>query len=138
MQLDNHCRYSSRDLRLYADLFVHNPLGIGDQIHLSFLNSFEPDNSTYGAFRYNLPLFSPRVRLSAGASTNQFELARGDSEGISELKISGGSEVLDATLDFIVTRRRVRNTSIRLGYSEIKSKLKIGDVRARGLDDRSE
>lgn len=135
IRFDNHGSESSGEYRLYADLFIHNPLGIGDQVHLSFLNSFEPDNSTYGAFRYNLPLFSPRVRFSAGASTNQFELARGESDGISELKISGGSEVLDATLDFIVTRRRVRNTSIRLGYSEIKSKLKIGDVRERGLDD---
>jgi hemolysin activation/secretion protein len=135
IRFDNHGSESSGEYRLYADLFLHNPTGIGDQIHLAFLNSFEPDNSTYGAFRYNTPLYFPRLRFSVGASTNQFELARGESEGINELEISGGSEVIDASLEYILTRRRVKNTSLRLGFSEIKSKVQFGDIRDRSLDD---
>lgn len=126
VRVDNHGSESSGQYRLYADFFWNNPLGIGDQLQLGILNSYEPDNSVYGSFRYNLPVYFPELKFSIGASNNDFVLGEGQSESINALNIQGESQVMDAGFQYHLSRTRVNNQSLHLRGSRIETRLVYG------------
>lgn len=138
LRLDNHGSASSGEYRIYGDLFLHNPLGIGDQLHLGVLNTFQPDNSFYGSVRYNTHVLNPRFRLSLGYSNNDFALDNSESESIAALQIEGRSRVADASAEYQLKRSRAENYAIGMRYSTIESQIRFaafeetGDI---GLDD---
>lgn len=135
LRLDNHGSESSGEYRLYADFLFNNPLGIGDQVHLALLNSFQPDNSLYGSFRYNTHLFSPRLRLSLGVSNNDFAVAGNESQPFSDLGITGHSRVADFSTTYILKRSRARNHKFGFEISQIESVIESELVPAIGLTD---
>lgn len=57
VRLDNHGSELTGLYRAYADFYWNNPSGLGDQVQLGVLESFQPDNSLYGSFRYSLPVY---------------------------------------------------------------------------------
>lgn len=121
LRIDNHGSENTSENRAYADVYVHNPLGIGDEIHASILNSYNPDNSTYGSLRYSSFIFSPRVRGSLGYSTNDF-VSR-NLQGSSDSFFSGESTVTDVRLSYHFKRGRTRNFSTDVSYSDIDTSL---------------
>jgi hemolysin activation/secretion protein len=138
LRLDNHGTSSSGEYRLYADFLWHNPLGIGDQLQLGILNSFKPDNSLYGSIRYNTQVLSPRVRLSAGFSNNDFAVASNMSDSLSDLGIEGRSRVADAAVKYILKRSRVKNYSFGVRLAQIESQIRFAEIAGGediGLDD---
>lgn len=116
VRLDNHGSTNTGEYRAYVDGYWHNPVGIGDQLHIGFLSTFEPSDSQYGSIHYGVPLFSPRAKFTFGGSTNDF--VSNTLEGIS---LTGKSRVMDATLNYIITRSRVKNYSAELRFAEIKT-----------------
>ena len=123
LRIDNHGSESSGEYRLYGDVYWHNPLGIGDQLQVGVLNSYEPDNSLYGMFRYRVPAYFPRLKFSVGASSNDFVVGQSSSDDIDALNIEGRSEVLDASLDYQLRRTRLNNRSVHLRWAEIGSEM---------------
>ncbi|WP_111642385.1 ShlB/FhaC/HecB family hemolysin secretion/activation protein [Marinimicrobium alkaliphilum] len=138
LRLDNHGSQSSGEYRLYGDFYWHNPTGIGDQLQIGVLNSFEPDNSLYGSVRYRVPAYFPRLRFSVGASNNDFVLARTQSEAIDALRISGRSQVVDAGFEYHLNRTRVKNSALHMTWSQIGSRLRFGDAGGVALDSKVE
>lgn len=137
VRIDNHGSERSGEYRLYADFLLNNPLGIGDQLHVGVLGSFAPENSTYASVRYNTNVFSPRVKFSVGASSNDFVLGSGNSETATiSLDINGKSEVFDASLLYQLKRSRVKNYALGLKGAQIESEINIGNVNSRFLDDK--
>jgi len=140
IRVDNHGSERSGEYRAYADFYLHNPLTIGDQIQLGVLSSFSPNNSTYGSFRYSLPLYAPSLRLSIGASTNDFAIGAGNSENsqansqATKVEIEGKSFVTDANVEYKLRRSRVENHSIGLSVSQVESDIIINGGDS-GLDD---
>jgi hemolysin activation/secretion protein len=138
-RLDNHGSETTGANRAYADVLIHNPLGLGDQIHLSLLNSFNPENTTYGSFLYSTHIFGPRFRASLGVSSNDFisEVIglsannAGDTNVVStaELRFSGKSEVKDLSFSYHFKRSRVKNFSTSLRFTDISTTLDtfVGD-----------
>lgn len=136
VRIDNHGSERSGEYRVYADFLLHNPLGIGDQLHLGVLGSFAPENSTYGSLRYNTILFSPRVKFSVGASNNDFVLGSGNAESsAANLDIAGKSVVVDTSIKYQLKRSRVKNYAIGLAGSQIESEIELGEVNSDFLDD---
>lgn len=125
VRLDNHGSESSGEYRLYSDFYWHNPLGIGDQLQVGVLNSFKPDNSLYGMFRYRVPVYFPRLKFSLGASTNDFVVGQSRSEDIDTLDIRGRSRVTDAGFDYHLRRTRLINRSLHLTWSQIDSEMEF-------------
>ena len=126
IRLDNHGSESTGKTRAYADLFLHNPLGWSDQIQIGVLNSFDPENTTYGLFRYNSFILGPRWRLSAGISSNDFVSTSAISGAI--LEANGKSLVSDASLGYFFKRGRKNNFSTSLTYTEIKTEMTVAEV----------
>jgi hemolysin activation/secretion protein len=137
VRLDNHGSARSGEYRLYTDFLLHNPLGIGDQLHIGMLGSFAPENSLYGSLRYNTIVLNPRVKFSVGASNNDFVLGSGNSESgsSSSLDIKGKSVVVDASLKYQLKRSRVKNYAIGLAGSQIDSEIDLGEINSDFLDD---
>lgn len=115
-RIDNHGSSSTGEYRLYTDGYWHNPAGIGDQLHIGVLGTFEPSNSLYGSIHYGLPLFNPRAKFTIGGSTNDFV-----SDSLTGITLTGTSVVYDATLNYILMRSRVKNYSAELRLSNVSS-----------------
>lgn len=121
-RVDNHGSERSGKYRAYTDFLLHNPFRLGDQLELGLLGTFAPQNSTYGSLRYSLPILSPKVKFSVGASTNDFVLGR-DAKGnsLSDLTSEGESKVFDVGVKYQLKRGRVKNHAIGLKVSKIES-----------------
>lgn len=122
LRVDNHGSAATSENRVYADFLLNNPLGIGDQLYFSILNGFSPNNSTYGAVRYNTFLFSPRWRYFVGFSTNDFVSSQIFTADNSPL-FTGESTVFDTGLKYIFQRSRLKNRSASLSFFDISTEL---------------
>ncbi len=129
MRLDNHGSETTGLYRTYADIYWNNPTGLGDQVQLGVLESFSPDNSFYGSFRYSLPIYTPRWMLSLGASNNDFVTATSSTTS-TDFEISGKSKVADISLSYQKSRSRLNNQRYELGYSQITSDINFGDIKS--------
>jgi hemolysin activation/secretion protein len=133
LRLDNHGSEATGEYRAYADFHWNNPLTIGDQLQLGVLGSFKPENSTYGSARYSLPVYTPRTQFSLGVSSNDF--VTDDSTNLtSDFEISGKSLVADANLTYKISRSRINNQNVSLGYSQINSQIEFGYLSNAGID----
>lgn len=138
VRLDNHGSERSGEYRAYSDFYLHNPIGIGDQLQLGVLGSFSPNNSTYGSVRYTLPIYTPRVKFSLGASSNDFAIGPGntetDQEELQSVDIEGKSFIADSSIEYQLSRSRVENHLIGMSFSEIESKITVNGSSS-GFDD---
>lgn len=133
LRLDNHGSEATGEYRAYADFHWNNPLTIGDQLQLGVLGSFKPENSVYGSARYSLPVYTPRTQFSLGVSSNDF--VTDDSTNLtSDFEISGKSLVADANLTYKISRSRINNQNVSLGYSQINSQIEFGNLSNAGID----
>lgn len=122
IRLDNHGSESTSKNRAYADVYVHNPLGYGDELYVGLLKTYSPSQSTYGAFRYNAFLFNPRWRASLGYSNNDFVSRNIRSAG--QLTFTGQSDVADVSTTYVFRRSRVSNYSLEAKYMNIETLMK--------------
>ncbi len=142
-RLDNHGSDTTGEYRAYMDFALHNPLGYGDELQLSVLNSFNPENTTFGAIRYNAHIGTPRWRTSIGVSKNDFKseslISFGgvsddeEEENSSALKFLGESTVSDMSLSYHIRRSRVKNYSTTFSVMDISTVFKV----FQGSDDES-
>lgn len=120
VRLDNHGSDATSENRAYLDVYLHNPLGFGDELHVAILKTYSPDRSTYGAIRYNSFIGHPRMRASIGFSTNDF-VSRQTNDGTTFF--TGESEVADISLKYLLKRSRVKNFSTEFKYVDISTAL---------------
>ncbi len=120
-RLDNHGSESTSKNRAYTDIYLHNPFGIGDELQIGLLKSYNPDRNTYGALRYNLLLAGPRLRSSFGISSNDFVSRIIGVSGSTVL--TGESLVADAGITYSFKRSRVKNFSTELKFMNIDTEL---------------
>ncbi len=128
VRLDNHGSESTGEFRAYTDFYFNNPLGIGDQLQLGVLGSFNPENSLYGSVRYTLPVYTPRYIFSVGASNNDFVTAAPESTSGDDFEITGKSFVVDGLFTYKINRSRKSNHNVGLGLSDIRSEIQYNEL----------
>lgn len=128
VRLDNHGSESTGEFRAYTDFYFNNPLGIGDQLQLGVLGSFNPENSLYGSVRYSLPIYTPRYTFSFGASNNDFVTAASESATGDDFEITGKSFVVDGLFTYKINRSRKSNHNVAIGISDIRSEIQYSDL----------
>lgn len=133
VRLDNHGSEATGEYRAYTDFYWNNPLSLGDELQLGVLGSFNPENAVYGSVRYSLPIYTPRAQFSMGVSSNDFVTDDNSALG-SDFEISGTSLVMDASVTYKISRSRVNNQNVSLGYSKINSQIEFGSLSNSGLD----
>lgn len=135
VRLDNHGSELTGQERIYGQVQWHNPLKMADQIVLGIMQSVQPDNATYGVFRYRAPVYSEAYHVGFNYSQNQFAI--GDSrtdEGLSFLALEGETAITEFVFDYSLIRRRENNWSLSLQVADKKSDLN-SDVLAQISDD---
>jgi len=120
VRYDNHGTDTGGENRVYADAFIYNPTNTGDQIQVGVLGSFAPSNTLYGLLRYETNVLHPRLKLFAGASSNEFSLDQTFTEDVRQ-QIEGKTGVSDLGGSWKIKRSRVANHSVEMKFSRIKT-----------------
>jgi len=119
---DNYGSRFTGDQRLFGMLDWFNPLGIGDQLSIGWLQSRSPVSSRLGVLDYSLPVFSPRTRLSISYDHNDFSLDN-SSEALRVLDIAGTNTNLTLALEHQLLRSRASNLSLGVAVADKKTTL---------------
>lgn len=136
---DNYGSRFTGDQRMFGMLDWFNPLGIGDQLSVGYLQSRSPVNSKLGVFNYSLPVFGPRTRLSLSYDHNEFSLDE-SSEALRLLDINGTNTNLAVGLDHQLIRSRASNLALGISLTDKKTtldsiiELPAGDEHVRGVE----
>ena len=136
---DNYGSRFTGDQRLFGKFDWLNPLGIGDQLTLGWLQSRSPVNSRLGTASYSLPLGDPRTRLSLSYDHNDFSLDNTSPE-LKLLNISGVNTDLALALDRQLLRSRASNLAVGMTLSDKKTTLSAtvdipnGEEHAQALE----
>lgn len=119
---DNHGSETTGTDRLIGSLNWNNPTGHGDQMTISALQTFDPDDSTYGSFSYKLPIFLPALSVGLSYSTNSYAIGQ-SSAGL----INGESEIASLFTSYSFIRSRTLNISGRLDFSRKWAEVEFQD-----------
>ena len=124
IRIDNHGTTDTGLYRLFADAQVNNLLGLSDYLNLSLLTATSPNNTNYYKIDYNVKLFSPRLFLNLGSSTNQFIV----DQQTSSLNLHGVVTNNEISTIYKINRSRIKNNSVELRYQTLASDLQLGDL----------
>jgi len=136
VRVDNHGTKETGKVRLYADAYINNALGLGDYLQIGMLNSSSPSNTTYYLFRYNTKVYDPRLSLDISTSTNQFVLDQDEAAVTAALDISGDTKQSAILMDYKLKRSRASNHGIGLQLEVIESELIFGSISASQFNDK--
>ena len=75
VRADNHGTRFTGEQRLLGEATWNNPFGQADFLRLTALQTYEPDNSLFGALKYELPFENPRHRGGIELTRNTFDVA---------------------------------------------------------------
>ena len=73
---DDHGVESTGKQRLIGNVVWNNPLGTGDQLSITALQTFDPEDSLYGAIRYESLIFSPALSAGFSYSSNDYAISQ--------------------------------------------------------------
>ncbi|HUR40808.1 MAG TPA: ShlB/FhaC/HecB family hemolysin secretion/activation protein [Verrucomicrobiae bacterium] len=106
--------------RLRFDMAWNNPIGWGDQVNLSLLQSVAPENTTYGSLNYRVPVGPRGFGIFVEGSQNAFVV---DEPPFDQLQLEGRILAYKGGLDWRYQRGRFGNSRATLAYVSKQSKL---------------
>lgn len=134
VRIDNHGTEDTGLYRTYADVQMNNPFGRADRLQLSALVASSPANTTYWRALYETVIFSPRWKVSASSSTNQYLVDQ--SVSTAPLKIEGEVRQNKLATKYQFKRSRKRNYYAEFAYEEISSDISINESSSNFLDEK--
>ncbi|CAM3827683.1 ShlB/FhaC/HecB family hemolysin secretion/activation protein [Parendozoicomonas haliclonae] len=139
LRADNHGPEYTGEYRLYGQGNWLNPTGIGDQLTLGTLKSFNPENTQLYQISYSFPIAGPNTRLELFAEDNDFKITSDKDESINILGIEGANTTYSAALMHKVKRSRAQNLAVgmKLAERKVKRKAKINNLITEGDHARS-
>ncbi|MBV1904781.1 MAG: hypothetical protein KUG75_01790 [Pseudomonadales bacterium] len=118
-------KYTGRQ-RSIARVNWHGPFGIGDSLEASVLQSWNPNNSSYGYIDYQFPVFDLATTLNVGISNSNF-----DFDDLSE-QLDGDTRAAQVTIKRVMRRSRRHSWNWQLGNSW--QSLKLKSVADNGME----
>lgn len=79
---DDHGVDSTGKQRFIASMIWNNPIGLGDRLSLAVLQTFDPEDSTYGELSYETLLFDPAVSVGIDYSLNDYAIGQASSPNV--------------------------------------------------------
>lgn len=107
------------------DLTWKNPVGWGDQLTASVLQSVSPENTTFGSLGYTVPVGPRGLRLFVEGSQNAFVV---DQKPFDELQLDGTITSYKIGVDWRYQRGRFANARASLSYGAKASELTALDT----------
>ncbi len=119
--VDNYGSEFTGEYRAMLDFKFNNLFGVADQVNGYVLQTFEPDNGTYGGLTFKFPF--GRNAIGFGGSTNQFDV--GGLASLTELGVEGTVDQADIYWDRTFANGRFFGASGRLGLATKKATTEI-------------
>lgn len=126
VRADNHGTRFTGENRLLGDVIWNSPFNYGDMLELTMLQTYQPDNSVFGAIKYQAPLKNPRHKLGVELTNNTFDVASLTSAG-SGTDAGGVSEIYRVYYNWNLSRTRSHRTDLSFDLAR-----KIADTEAFG------
>jgi hemolysin activation/secretion protein len=121
---DNHGVQTTGEYRLLGNIAWNNPTGNGDELNITALQTFDPEDSLYGAIYYEIPLENIAYSVGFSYSTNTYEVNQ-----ITTNFIDG-----DTTIGSIFGKYRFIRSRDLNAYAELSFSSKAADVNVLGID----
>ncbi len=122
---DNYGVETTGRQRLIGSVGWNNPLGIGDRLEVSALQTFDPEDSTYGQFKYEAPFFSPEYLFGIAHSRNDYAIAQSQAQGIAAT--DGDTRISSLYWHYLHTRGRRLNITGVLDLSTKQAEVELED-----------
>jgi hemolysin activation/secretion protein len=119
--VDNYGSEFTGEYRAMLNFTFNNLFRAADQVNAYVLQTFEPDNGTYGGLSFKFPF--GRNAIGFGGSTNQFDV--GGLETLTDLGVSGEVDQADIYWDYTFANGRFFGASGRLGVAAKKATTEI-------------
>ena len=151
LRADNYGTRFTGQYRVFADVQVNNPLGIGDRFYAAILRQFDPTNGKFWKLEYELPVGLPGTSLGVSGQRNPFDVG----SDLAAADLSGESEIFrlfarhslvrsrQKNISSILTWRRSNATTSQAGIPIAEDVLSVAEIefdfdsidsRARGLN----
>jgi hemolysin activation/secretion protein len=111
--VDNYGSEFTGEYRAMLDFTFNNLFRVADTVNGYILQTFEPDNGTYGGLSFKFPF--GRNAIGFGGSVNTFDV--GGLEGLTDLGVKGEVEQLDFYWDRTFANGRFFGASARLNIA---------------------
>jgi hemolysin activation/secretion protein len=151
LRTDNYGTRFTGQYRVFADLQVNNPLGIGDRFYGAVLRQYDPTNGRFWKLEYELPVGLPGTSIGISGQRNPFDvgsdLAAAELSGESEIfRLFGRHSLIRSrqqNVSSILTWRRSNAVTSRAGNPIAEDVLSVAEIefdfdsidsRARGLN----
>jgi hemolysin activation/secretion protein len=151
LRADNYGTRFTGQYRVFADVQVNNPLGIGDRFYAAILRQFDPTNGKFWQLEYELPIGLPGTTMGVSGQRNPFDvgsdLAAADLSGESEIfRLFGRHSLVRSrqkNISSILTWRRSNAVTSQAGVPIAEDVLSVAEIefdfdsidsRARGLN----
>jgi hemolysin activation/secretion protein len=122
---DNYGTELTGVYRARFDFLWKNPVGLGDQLNASVLQSMNPENTTFFSLGYRVPVGPRGFQIFAEGSQNAFVV---DQEPFDQLKLDGTITAYKAGVDWKYSRGRFANARASLSYGTKASELTALDT----------
>jgi hemolysin activation/secretion protein len=120
---DNHGVQTTGEYRLIASLTWNNPTGNGDELNITALQTFDPEDSTYGALSYEIPVYKPGYSAGFSINTNNYEVSQSASPFIDG----------ETTIGTVFGRYQFIRSRVLNAYSELSFSRKKADIDVIGF-----
>ena len=126
--IDNYGSEFTGEYRALLDFRFNNLFGVADEANAYVLQTFEPDNGTYGGLSFKFPF--GRNAIGIGASTNQFDV--GELAALTDLGVTGTVDQADIYWDYSFANGRFFGASGRLGVAAKDATTEIPNIVGSG------
>lgn len=130
---DNYGTDFAGETRARVDALIHNPSGFGDQIALTAVQAFDPENTTYGSLRYSLSPGSPQVRVHLLAERAAFVA---ENKSAATLDVDGDNQTYEAGLRWEFRRTRELTVGTTFALQSRVAKVEFDKLNFQLTDDK--
>lgn len=120
---DDYGVETTGEQRLIASVTANNPLGFGDKLTITALQTFDPEDSTYGAINYESLLWRPDLLAGISYSLNDYAI----SQSLGFIETEGETEIVSVYGKFIHTRNRRLNITAVVDLSTKHAEIDFTD-----------
>lgn len=134
---DDYGVETTGEQRLIAAVAVNNPLGIGDKLAITALQTFDPEDSTFGAISYESQLWRADLLAGVAYSINDYAISQSlgvvDTEGKTRIASLYGKWVhtrsrrlnITGILDLSTKHAEIDFTDFNTSFGEGEDKLTV-------------
>ncbi|NNF16800.1 MAG: ShlB/FhaC/HecB family hemolysin secretion/activation protein [Gammaproteobacteria bacterium] len=138
--IDNYGSEFTGESRVLATFDYNNATGHADVISLAMLQTYDPEDATYGSIEYLLPVFWPGTYFTASYVQNVFDVSGGAALGTTNIEgdtrvgkigfshsiVRSREQNLSASINLISKRATIDNSTS--GVTQAEDKLTVLDV----------